>query len=243
MPAGFLTSGRRDMAGFDSWVAKAGSVAIEHELERRGVKLRRAGAELTGPCPKCAGCDRFGVNTQKQHRNCRGCTQGGDVIDLVRHLDSVDFIAACVTLTGDAAPERGGAAYPSNNRATVQPGLTLEQYSAAKALPIDFLREHGLSDVTLTGRSAVRMAYLGADGAELAVRFRIALTGDRFRWKSASKPCLYGLNRIGDAWLRARATSTPSGTMAYRQSDYRARRTGERTATPSGLTASKQSMS
>jgi hypothetical protein len=53
--------------------------------------------------------------------------------------------------------------------------------------------------MALGGRSAVRIAYLGPDGDELAVRFRIALSGDRFRWKSGSKPCLYGLNRIADA--------------------------------------------
>ena len=53
--------------------------------------------------------------------------------------------------------------------------------------------------MSVAGRSAVRIPYLSADGQELAVRFRIALTGERFRWKSGSKPCLYGLNRIGDA--------------------------------------------
>jgi hypothetical protein len=85
-------------------------------------------------------------------------------------------------------------------RATVQPpGFTLDQYAAAKALPANFLSECGLSDMVLTGRAAVRIPYLGAGGEELAVRIRIALTGDRFRWKSGSKPCLYGLNRIGDA--------------------------------------------
>jgi hypothetical protein len=50
-----------------------------------------------------------------------------------------------------------------------------------------------------TGQPAVRIPYLGAGGEELAVRFRIALHGDRFRWKSGSKPFLYGLNHIGDA--------------------------------------------
>ena len=43
------------------------------------------------------------------------------------------------------------------------------------------------------------MPYLSAGGELLSVRFRIALQGDRFRWKSGVKPCLYGLNRIGDA--------------------------------------------
>ena len=33
----------------------------------------------------------------------------------------------------------------------------------------------------------------------MALRFRVALDGDRFRWKPGSKPCLYGLNRIDDS--------------------------------------------
>jgi hypothetical protein len=92
------------------------------------------------------------------------------------------------------------ASHPQNNRATAQPPrLTLEQYAAAKALPVDFLRACGLSDLTLAGRSVVRIPYFDAGGEALAIRFRIALAGDRFRWKSGGKPCLYGLNRVGDA--------------------------------------------
>jgi hypothetical protein len=87
-----------------------------------------------------------------------------------------------------------------DDHATAQPlGLTLEQYAAARGLRVDFVRECGLSDMVLAGRPAVRIPYLGPSGEELAVRFRIALDGDLFRWKSGSKPCLYGLNRIGDA--------------------------------------------
>lgn len=86
-----------------------------------------------------------------------------------------------------------------DDHATAQPlGLTLEQYAAVTALPVDFVRECGLSDMVLAGRSAVRIPYLGPSREELAVRFRIALDGDCFRWKSGSKPCLYGLNRFGD---------------------------------------------
>ena len=89
---------------------------------------------------------------------------------------------------------------PDEVRATVQPmGLTLNQYAAFKLLPVGFLRECGLSDVVIIDRPAVRIPYLGSAGEQLAVRFRIAADGDRFRWKSGSKPCLYGLNRIVDA--------------------------------------------
>lgn len=83
------------------------AVRIEYELARRGIQLRRAGAEMIGPCPVCGGRDRFGVNLHKQVFNCRGCNQGGDVITLVRLLDGVDFETACEVLTGEAtAPQR-----------------------------------------------------------------------------------------------------------------------------------------
>ncbi|MGH6793040.1 MAG: hypothetical protein ACRECF_09945, partial [Methyloceanibacter sp.] len=101
---------------------------------------------------------------------------------------------------------------PSDNRATAQPaarrfpdsalvpsGLTLDRYATAKRLPIDFLKKCGLSEFTFDRKPAVRIPYFGEDGEQTAVRFRIALDGDRFRWKSGTKPCLYGLNRLSDA--------------------------------------------
>jgi hypothetical protein len=95
----------------------------------------------------------------------------------------------------------GGGSIPGNNRATAQPrtGLTLGQYAIAKALPTDFLRTCGVSEFTYDHKPALRIPYLGAGGEELAVRFRIALDGDRFRWKSGTKPCLYGLHRLAGA--------------------------------------------
>src|SRR5262249_60175708 len=49
------------------------------------------------------------------------------------------------------------------------------------------------------GRPGGRIAYPVVDGGGGAVRFRIALPGDRFRWKRAPKPCLYGLSRLARA--------------------------------------------
>jgi Protein of unknown function (DUF3631)/CHC2 zinc finger len=91
---------------FEDWVRRARSVPIEREIDRRGIKLTRQGnAEFVGPCPKCGGDDRFSINTKKQVFNCRGCGAGGDVIELVEHLDGVDFVAACTTLTGQSPPQ------------------------------------------------------------------------------------------------------------------------------------------
>lgn len=92
-----------------------------------------------------------------------------------------------------------GARFPCNDHATAQPGLTLATYAEAKTLPVDFLRACGLSEMLYDRCPAIRMPYRDAGGTEQAVRFRIALGGDRFRWKSGAKPCLYGLERIGEA--------------------------------------------
>jgi hypothetical protein len=81
-------------------VDAAKAVPIEHEVARRGIKLVGRGPERYGPCPRCGGNDRFSINVNKQIWNCRGCAKGGDVVDLVQHLDGVDFRAAVVTLGG-----------------------------------------------------------------------------------------------------------------------------------------------
>ena len=40
-------------------IERAGAVRLEDEIARRSLKLKRVGAELIGPCPKCGGSDRF----------------------------------------------------------------------------------------------------------------------------------------------------------------------------------------
>jgi phage/plasmid primase-like uncharacterized protein len=84
-------------------LARAKAVPIQDELARRGITLKRIGTELVGPCPVCAGTDRFGVNIRKQVFNCRGCQRGGDVIDLIMFLDSVSVAEAIATLTSEQA--------------------------------------------------------------------------------------------------------------------------------------------
>jgi phage/plasmid primase-like uncharacterized protein len=80
---------------------RAREVRIEDEIARRAIILRGHGTERHGPCPVCGGTDRFSINIEKQVWHCRKCDAGGDVIDLVKHLDHVDFQTACRTLAGD----------------------------------------------------------------------------------------------------------------------------------------------
>jgi hypothetical protein len=86
-------------ADHKAWIEQARAVPIESELARRGITLNGK-VERAGACPKCGGTDRFNVNTVKGVWNCRGCGVGGDTIDLVRHLDGVNFIEACTALAG-----------------------------------------------------------------------------------------------------------------------------------------------
>lgn len=158
-------------------------------------EVRRSGEGWTALCP---GHDDQANSLSIHHREgkwllrCHAGCNWRDILTVLG-LDPSE-------LFDDGSPGRG-VSYPSNNRATVQPlpGLNMEQYAAAKKLPVDFLKSCGLSEMSYQGATALRMPYLGAGGEALAVRFRIALEGDRFRWKSGAKPCLYGLNRIAEA--------------------------------------------
>ena len=91
--------------------------------------------------------------------------------------------------------------HPPKTRATVQPssGLTLEQYADAKKLPVDKLRQWGLS--TKDGKvPKVLMPYRLPDGQESGMRYRMSLVDEpRFLWQKGSKPTLYGLERIDRA--------------------------------------------
>jgi phage/plasmid primase-like uncharacterized protein len=86
-------------------VELARSVPIEDELARRGIKLKRQGCELVGPCPLCGGSrssTRFKVSPRKGLFRCfGGCDAGGDVISLVQKLDECTFKQAVKTLAGE----------------------------------------------------------------------------------------------------------------------------------------------
>lgn len=98
----------------------ARTVHIAEELLRRGITLRRSGAEFEGPCPKCGGTDRFSFHPGKAVWNCRGCKPeaiAGDIIGLVMWLDHCDAVEAAKRLSGENGPPRPREARTGGNGA------------------------------------------------------------------------------------------------------------------------------
>jgi putative DNA primase/helicase len=103
------TDSAENLNAWRARIERARRIPIETEIARRGIRLTGKGAEREGPCPRCAGNDRFSINTQKQTWNCRGCKteqDKGDVIGLVCWLDGVEFATAVNTLTGEKVKTR-----------------------------------------------------------------------------------------------------------------------------------------
>jgi hypothetical protein len=85
-------------------IARARAVPIGRAATPRDQAPQARRAEASGPCPICRGTDRFWVNTRRNIWGCRGCGKSGeDIIELVRHLDGVDFQVAVATLTEGTA--------------------------------------------------------------------------------------------------------------------------------------------
>jgi DNA-binding transcriptional ArsR family regulator len=83
----------------------------------------------------------------------------------------------------------------SDSNQESQSGLTLEDFAKAKRLDVDFLSRHHVTQSEWRGRPAVAFVYRDTDGDYWATRYRIALTGDRFRWENGVKAgrLLYGV--------------------------------------------------
>src|SRR5262245_41759402 len=177
-------------------------------LRSRGYEPKKSGASWASQCPAhedqnpslsiCEGKD--GRALVHCHAGCSAETIvkaiGLTLSDLMPAKDSTHSTR---TFTTDPARTgQGGIQTPPGDTASVQHprGCTLEEYATAKQLPVDFLRELGLSEIFYGGARAIRVPYLLPGGAEGPTRYRTAMTGpDRFKWKSGSKIRLYGLDR------------------------------------------------
>ncbi len=154
--------------------------------------VKKTGAGWTARCP---------AHGDQENSLSVGIGEDGKI--LIKCFAGCPFksIYASLNLTpADFFPLRNGGGDLILNKTVGAPGISLQQYADAKRLPIAFLKSLGLSEITLYGEPALRIPYYGVDGEEIAVRLRVAMSGaTKFRWKSGSKPRLYGLQRLAEA--------------------------------------------
>src|SRR5579864_757234 len=98
-------------------VEQARAQDIGRAAAAAGLKLRRIGRELIGPCPSCGGTDRFAVSLTKQVFRCRQCGGKGDVIEFVKFITGKPFAESVAILTGtwsrpQQRPARGATMAP-----------------------------------------------------------------------------------------------------------------------------------
>lgn len=88
----------------DIRLQQAHAIPIAEVADRLGIAgLQRAGGELVGPCPRCGGKDRFGLNLTSGVFQCRkdcGPSSRGDQVSLVRFVLDMSFPQALEWLVG-----------------------------------------------------------------------------------------------------------------------------------------------
>src|SRR6516165_2843645 len=89
----------------DEWIERARVADIVQVARNLQPRLRRAGAEWVGPCPRgCAREDGFAIAPRKGVFVCRPSGAGGDVIAMVMHALGRDFNEACAHIVGRRRP-------------------------------------------------------------------------------------------------------------------------------------------
>jgi hypothetical protein len=90
------------MNNWDDRVDQARNADILSVARSLGATLKKTGAaEFASPCPRCGGRDRFSINVKKNVWNCRGCSKGGNAVDLLVHVLGINFRKAVEELTGE----------------------------------------------------------------------------------------------------------------------------------------------
>ena len=164
-----------------------------------------------------------GVNIEHGGFKCHGCGSQGSAYAAAITIGKPkrEAVALCKRYgLWQEGQKGGGGSYPPKqprNRATPperedgeqaddEQGCTVQQYADAKKLPVDFVRQRGISDYKdpRWPNRVMRVPYIDADGTESGVHIRHRLrkgpTGQQpYLWRKGSKTILYGLPYIDHA--------------------------------------------
>jgi hypothetical protein len=166
--------------------------------------VKKSGKGHTAKCP---------AHEDRQASLSIGAGDDGRVLLKCHAGCTIDQIVSALGLTKADLFSQDGKKGGGGNKTSRKPfepsntsGLTLKEYSASKRLPTEFLQSLGVSDFKYNRSNAVRFEYKNETGDLIAVRFRVGMTGDRFRWRRGDKVCPYGLWRLEEAKAKGYVT-------------------------------------
>ena len=163
------------MSNFYSEHNPAFRAPITDVVARFGLRLKRQGRELVGPCPVCGGNDRFAVHPTKGLWNCRHCVRGGDAIALLRHVEGCSFKEAVAALGGvDSGRGRRAPLSAANDDRTL--GVAVRIWDQAVAL--------GPEAIAYFERRDIDINAVPEHGG---LRFHPACP-----WEGSTRPCVVG---------------------------------------------------
>ncbi|MCL0048210.1 hypothetical protein M1N20_02005 [Dehalococcoidia bacterium] len=173
----------------DNWVASC--PVSGHQTPEGHLTLKDTGVKALVTCQGGRHsyqdiCQVLGFSSLTYSDGGRGNITGGQGCKTVKHLKKHQDLATKTTVK-----------HLTPSMSTVSTGVNLSALAEAKRLPAEFLESLGLRNFSYKGESSVRIPYYSEDGQELAVRFRLALSGDfRFRWRKGDHAVPYGLNKL-----------------------------------------------
>ena len=164
------------------------------ELLSRLESVRKSGANITARCPAHQDDAPSLSVKESDGKILIKCFAGCPAESIVAAL-GLELTDLFTGEGGDYTPVRTAAPLPRDRQ-----GCTLAGLAEAKRLPLAHLRQLGLDEISYSGAPAVRIPAFGEDGREIAVQFRLSLTGDgqRFRYKRGSKAAPWGADRLSD---------------------------------------------
>jgi DNA primase len=120
----------------DAAIARARETDVLGVAERLGARLKKAGGEWVGPCPRCGGLDRFAINARKRIFNCRRCGIGGDAIGMVEHFTGFSFVEAVQFITCEPTASIGEDVENPRDKPTGEAEATRDAFVATRIAAI-----------------------------------------------------------------------------------------------------------
>ena len=145
------------------------------------------GDELKGKCPLHPDSDpSFTANVKSGLFKCYGCGESGNGQVFLQKYLGISNTEAIKLLNGKAGIK--------DDKKSSRKKYTIEDYSKAKKLPVDFLKELKISN----GKTGITIPYLDETGAAVSNRQRYGDSGSgpRFTWSRGSKVIPYGLWKV-----------------------------------------------